>query len=53
VIDPSGIIRFRANSLESDGVSLAGELLAPATQPSSGPQVVQTLLTSEAVGLSQ
>jgi hypothetical protein len=52
VIDPSGIIRYRSNSLRGDGASAADSLLAPATQPSSCPQVIQTLLSTEAVDLS-
>lgn len=47
VIDPSGIIRYRGNSaIETE------QLLSPATQPSSCPQIIPTILSSEAINVA-
>jgi peroxiredoxin len=51
IIDPSGVIRYRGSSLQSGDTPVTDELLSPATQPSSCPQLVQTLLSSEALNL--
>jgi peroxiredoxin len=51
IIDPSGVIRYRGSSLQSGNAAMTDELLSPATQPSSCPQLIQTLLSSEALNL--
>jgi len=51
IIDPSGVIRYRGNSLQAGAATATDELASPATQPSSCPQVIQTLLSTEAVNL--
>ena len=52
IIDPSGVIRYRGNSLQPGNAAATDQLLSPATEPSSCPQLVQTLLSSEAVNIS-
>jgi hypothetical protein len=51
IIDPAGIIRYRGNSLQGSAATATDELAAPTTQASSCPQLVQTLLSTEAVNL--
>jgi hypothetical protein len=51
VIDPAGIIRYRGNDLSGGGAAPEDQLPLPATQPSSCPQIVQTLLSSEALSV--
>jgi peroxiredoxin len=54
IIDPSGVIRYRGNSLQGAAAAAAtNELASPATEPSSCPQMVQTLLSTEAVNLGE
>jgi hypothetical protein len=47
----SGVIRYRGSSLLPGNAAMTDELLSPATQPSSCPQLIQTLLSSEALNL--
>jgi hypothetical protein len=51
VIDSSGVIRYRGNSLESGAASFSSALSSPATQPSSCPRIVQALLSTEALSM--
>jgi hypothetical protein len=53
IIDPFGVIRYRGNSLQGGAAAATSELASPATQPSSCPQLVQTLLSTEAVNLGE
>jgi hypothetical protein len=49
VIDPAGVIRYRGNSRRDAGNLAAGQLLAPTTQASGHAQMVETILSSEAI----
>jgi cytochrome oxidase Cu insertion factor (SCO1/SenC/PrrC family) len=48
VIDPSGVIRYRGDTVSE---AAAEAMRAPATQPSSGQQMAQSLLSGEALNL--
>jgi cytochrome oxidase Cu insertion factor (SCO1/SenC/PrrC family) len=53
VIDPTGVIRYRGNTLPVGEAASAKALLqTPATVPSSDQEVPQTLLTSEAATIA-